>query len=127
MRGRYDTFLHTDPDFNTISVAAAPVLGVFGTGTGSQLVFQLVATYQQSGGPGQAEIIQNLNGTPILYDNGTTISAANYTIGATGIVTFGAGHAAGLEAGDTTPVTGRGPFTTAAALTRTPMTSSATT
>lgn len=93
MQGRADTFLFTDPDFNTIAPANAAQYGSFGTGDGSTLVFQLTATYQVSGGPGQAEIIQNLNGTPILYDNGVTISAANYTIGATGIVTFGGGHA----------------------------------
>jgi uncharacterized protein (TIGR02217 family) len=93
VQGRFDTFLHTDPDFNTITSANAAQYGRFGTGDGSTLVFQLLALYQNSGGPGQAEIIQNLNGTPILYDNGSVISAANYTIGPTGIVTFGAGHA----------------------------------
>lgn len=93
MRGRWDSFLYTDPEFNTITSANAAQYGSFGTGDGTTLVFQLVATYQNSGGPGQAELIQNLNGTPVLYDNGSTISAANYSIGATGIVTFGAGHA----------------------------------
>jgi uncharacterized protein (TIGR02217 family) len=93
VQGRFDTFLHTDPDFNTISAAGAAQYGQFGTGNGTTLIFQLVALYQNSGGPGQAEIIQNLNGTPVLYDNGTPISSANYSIGATGIVTFGAGHA----------------------------------
>ena len=42
-------------------------------------------------------MIQNGNpanwSTAVLYDNGAIISAANYSIGATGIVTFGAGHA----------------------------------
>lgn len=93
MQGRFDTFLFTDPDFNTISPAQAAQYGRFGTGDGTTLTFQLLATLQNSGGPGGAEIIQNLNGTPILYDNGSTISSANYTIGATGGVTFGAGHA----------------------------------
>jgi uncharacterized protein (TIGR02217 family) len=93
MRGRWDTFLFTDPDFNTITSGNASQYGKFGTGDGSTLVFQLTASYQNSGGPGQAELIQNLNGTPVFYDNGSTISAANYSIGATGIVTFGAGHA----------------------------------
>lgn len=93
MKGRFDTFLFTDPDFNTITAGNAAQYGVFGTGDGSTLTFQLLATLQNSGGPGAAEIIQNLNGTPVLYDNGSTISSANYTIGATGIVTFGAGHA----------------------------------
>ena len=94
LQGQYDTFLFTDPEFNTITAGAqATQYGNFGTGDGATLIFQLVATFQVSGGPGQAEIIQNLNGTPILYDNGVTISAANYAIGATGIVTFGVGHA----------------------------------
>ena len=93
MKGRYDTFLFTDPDFNTITSGNASQYGVFGTGDGSTLIFQLLATFQNSSGPGGAEIIQNLNGTPVLYDNGSTISAANYSIGATGIVTFGGGHA----------------------------------
>jgi uncharacterized protein (TIGR02217 family) len=97
MGGRRDSFLYSDPEFNTISPAQASTLGVFGTGDGSTLVFQLLATFQNAGGPGAAEIIQN--GNPInwsgavLYDNGTAISAANYSIGPTGIVTFGAGHA----------------------------------
>ena len=93
MQGRWDTFLFTDPDFNTITAANSAQYGKFGTGDGSTLIFQLVAWYQNSGGPGNDELIQNLNGTPVLYDNGSTISAANYSIGSTGIVTFGAGHA----------------------------------
>lgn len=93
MRGRFDTFLFSDPDFNAITSANAAQFGPFGTGDGATLVFQLVALYQVSGGPGQAELIQNLNGTPVLYDNGATISAANYSVGATGIITFGSGHA----------------------------------
>lgn len=93
MQGRFDTFLFSDPDFNIITSATAAQYGSFGTGDGATLIFQLTATYQNSGGAGQAELIQNLNGTPVLYDNGSVISAANYAIGATGIVTFGAGHA----------------------------------
>jgi uncharacterized protein (TIGR02217 family) len=93
MKGKWDTFLFTDPDFNTITSGTAAQYGVFGTGDGATLVFQLTVTYQVLGGPGQPELIQNLNGTPVLYDNGSIISAANYTIGATGIVTFGGGHA----------------------------------
>lgn len=89
--GRFDTFLYTDPDFNTVASASPQA---FFTGTGSALgPFQLVAPFQNSGGPGAMELVQNLNGTPVLYDNGSPISAANYTIGPTGLVTFGAGHA----------------------------------
>lgn len=98
MQARRDTFLYLDPEFNTITGSAgASQYGVFGTGDGSTLIYQLLATFQNSGGPGGAEIIQNGNpanfSTAVLYDNGSVISAANYAIGATGIVTFGAGHA----------------------------------
>lgn len=95
LKGQFDTFLFTDPEFNTITPGAqATQYGIFGIGDGSTLgPFQLVSTFQVSGGPGAPEIIQNFNGTPILYDNGSTISAANYSIGSTGIVTFGVGHA----------------------------------
>lgn len=116
MKGRFDTFLFTDPDFNTIggggwtadsdSVTADSSVtvdagsqpgqyGVFGIGDGTTVAFQLVATFQNYGGPGQPEIIQNLNGTPVLYDNGTAIPAANYIVGPTGIVTFGTAPTSG--------------------------------
>jgi hypothetical protein len=98
LKGRGDTFLYSDPEFNTITGSTqAAQYGVFGVGDGSTLIFQLLATFQNSGGPGGAELVQNGNpanfSTAVLYDNGTPISAANYSIGATGIVTFGAGHA----------------------------------
>lgn len=92
MLGRYDTFLYTDPVFS--SVAAQP----FGTSTGSTATrYQLVATYQNTGGPGTAEMVQNVSGTPAtqLFDNGSLISGANYTIDATGGVTFSVSPAAG--------------------------------
>lgn len=98
LRGRADTFLHTDPDFNTINAAQASQLGAFGTGDGETLVFQLTALYQNPGGPGVAEIIQNLNGTPVLYSNGAVINSSTYSVGVTGIVTFSAGHAPANEA-----------------------------
>jgi uncharacterized protein (TIGR02217 family) len=82
VRGRYDTFLHTDPDFNAVTAQS------FGTATVDLDTYQLVATYGNSGGPGTAELVQNLNGTPTLYANGTAISASTYSIGPTGIVTF---------------------------------------
>ena len=63
---------------------------------GPLVPFQITALYAPTSGSysgiGSSEIVQNLNGTPTLQDNGTLISAANYTIGATGLVTFGAGH-----------------------------------
>lgn len=79
-KGRYDTFLYADPVYNTVA------LNQFGTGDGTTTVFQLTATYQNSGGPGGAEIIQNLNGSPQIFINGGQTGA--FTLGATGIITF---------------------------------------
>lgn len=53
--GKYDSFLYTDPEFN--SVIHMP----YAITDGSTLSFQLTATYQNSGGPGGAELIQNCN------------------------------------------------------------------
>lgn len=83
MLGQFDTFLYTDPVFNTVAAQQ------FGTSTGSTAtLYQLIATYQNTGGPGASEIVQNLNGTPTLFDNGTPIAGGNYTISATGVVQF---------------------------------------
>jgi len=87
--GGFDSFLYSDPEFNSVPSSAPQQ---FGTGNGTAGPFQLVGFYQNSGGPGTAEMIQNLNGTPVLYDNGSAITATNYTIGPTGIVTFLSGH-----------------------------------
>jgi hypothetical protein len=86
--GRWDTFLFTDPDFNTIPSSSPQN---FGVSTGSTATtYQLVASFENSGGPGGLEMIQNLNGTPVLYDvtAAAIISAATYSISATGVVTF---------------------------------------
>lgn len=93
MQGRWDTFLFTDPDFNTIS-ASSPQQ--FGTGNASIQDFQIVAYYENSGGPGQAEIIQNFNTAPQVYKNGTALTfGTDYTVGPTGIVHFTAVPASG--------------------------------
>lgn len=81
--GRGDTFLYTDPEFNSVTAQA------IATSTGSTATrYQLIATYQNSGGPGTPEAIQNLNGTPTLFDNGSSILGSHYTIDATGGITF---------------------------------------
>lgn len=84
VQGRGDTFLYSDPEFN--SVTAEP----FGTGNGATTAFQLIATFQNSGGPGSPDLIQNFNGTPSIFKAGVlqTGGGVNYTLGATGIVTF---------------------------------------
>lgn len=81
--GRFDSFLYTDPDFSSVTTEN------FGTGNGTQTAFQLIATYQNSGGPGAPERIQNLNGSPSIFKAGVLQTiVTNYTLGATGIVTF---------------------------------------
>lgn len=90
MWGRWDTFLYSDPVYNTV------VDEPFGTTNGVTTQYQLVATFQNAGGPGVAELIQNLNGAPIIKRNGSTLSTpTNYTIGPTGIVTLASAGAAG--------------------------------
>lgn len=56
--GKYDSFLYVDPVFNTV------VNMQFGVTDGTTLTYQTTATYQNVGGPGGAEIIQNFNGVP---------------------------------------------------------------
>jgi uncharacterized protein (TIGR02217 family) len=75
MLGCYDSFLFDDVSDNTATTVQ------FGVGDGVTTKFQLVRPIG-----GFAEPIQNLNGTPTIYDNGLTPGA--YTIGSTGIVTF---------------------------------------
>ena len=91
-KGSYDTFLFQDPDF---SAFASTNQQQFGVGDGTTKTFQLVAYFQNTGGPGYGEIIQNLNGAPVIYANGT-VQSSGYTLGATGIVTFTTAPAAGV-------------------------------
>ena len=63
MQGRYDTFLYTDPEFNSVT------LWNYAVGNGSQVLFPVTAIYENVGGPGVAELIQNFNGTPSFYIN----------------------------------------------------------
>lgn len=89
LAGSFDTCLFEDPDFNTVSNMG------FGTGDGSLQSYQLVANYQNSGGPGTPEIIQNFNGSPSIFNNGVLVSGGSYTLGPTGVVTFGTAPLAG--------------------------------
>jgi uncharacterized protein (TIGR02217 family) len=83
MKGRSDTFLYSDPTFNSVSAYQ------FGTGDGVTNQFQLTATYQNVGGPGAPELIQNLNGAPAITKAGVLQSTpSQYTLGPTGMVNF---------------------------------------
>lgn len=83
MHGRFDTFLFVDPKFNTV------VDERFGTGDGVTQDFQLTAIMQNVGGPGCAELIQNLNGAPVIKKLGVVQGTpTDYTISGTGMVHF---------------------------------------
>lgn len=82
--GPFSDFLYSDPYDNEAEAE------FFGLGDGTTTQFQLI----RSIGIG-ADIVQNLNGTPTLYSNGTAISASAYTVSVTGIITFTTAPAAG--------------------------------
>lgn len=74
-QGMFDSFLYSDPTDNSVTGQS------FGTGDGSTTAFQLVRSLG-----GFSEPIQNVNGTPTIYVNGTATAA--FTLGSTGVVTF---------------------------------------
>jgi uncharacterized protein (TIGR02217 family) len=84
--GQYDTFLFNDPDFNTV-LPTAPQQ--FGVGDGATKLFQIVAFYQNAGGPGYGEIVQNFSGAPTIYLNGVA-QAGGYILGPTLTIPAGA-------------------------------------
>lgn len=82
-------WLFTDPNDNTIAQAAGTMLNVTpgaaepmgNQGDGSSTQYQL-ARYIGGG----FDIIQNVNGTPTLYVNGSLVT--DYSVSATGVITF---------------------------------------
>jgi uncharacterized protein (TIGR02217 family) len=90
-QGKFDSFLYSDPNDNA-------VIGQnFGTGDGATKPFQLVRDYGAGGFTGRENIydINNSPSVPKIYVNGTLKTVTtDYTIGATGIVTFVAAPAA---------------------------------
>lgn len=77
-QGSHDTFLYSDPDDNAVTDQS------FGTGDGSTTVFYLARTRG-----GFTEPVQALNGAPTIKVAGATKAApADYSISATGVVTF---------------------------------------
>jgi len=90
-QGSYDNFLFLDPVDSTVSSQQ------FGTGDGNTTTFQLARTYGYAGFTAD-DVVQN-PGTNAVYDNGNAVTygagAGNYTMGSTGIVTFGTAPVAG--------------------------------
>lgn len=62
VKGRGDTFLYSDPEFNTVSLMPFAL-----TAGGAGAIYPTTATWQNASGPGGAELIQNFNGTPTYY------------------------------------------------------------
>jgi uncharacterized protein (TIGR02217 family) len=81
-QGTLKAFLYSDPSDNTVTDMP------FALGNGSTAGFQLTRDYG-AGGFAYTEPVQNLNGTVTnIKDNGSTVNPANYSVSATGFVTF---------------------------------------
>ena len=82
--GSFDTFLLSDPNDGAVSAQA------FGAGDGATVAFQLVRTLG-----GFVEPVYALNGAPQIYVGGALNTAGtDYTVSASGLVTFTAAPAA---------------------------------
>jgi uncharacterized protein (TIGR02217 family) len=92
VQGSFDTFLYSDPVFNSVTAQQ------FAVCDGTAGPFQITATYQNTGGTGPfyssgPELIQNFNGTPLIYANGVLQTpTAYYTLDGRGGVTFTSGR-----------------------------------
>lgn len=88
--GKRDPFYYSDVDDNTVASQG------FGTGTGSQTVFQLYRTVGSGTIYNYLEPILVLRNLPSIYVNGAlqTITT-NYTIGLNGVITFVTAPASG--------------------------------
>jgi uncharacterized protein (TIGR02217 family) len=92
--GDFDSFLWTDPDDSAVTAQQ------LGTGDGSTKSFQLVRVFG-----GFIEPVYDTNSAPLLYVNGVLkASPSDYTISASGVVTFVVAPGAGL------PVTWTGSY-----------------
>jgi uncharacterized protein (TIGR02217 family) len=93
-RGMWDSFLYSDPTDRTVAAADRTTLGKFGTGDGTTTVFQMARRLYT--GASIAEPIYNLQGVPNIYkDNTLQTVGVNYTLSATGLVTFAAAPGVG--------------------------------
>lgn len=84
--GDFDTFLWTDPDDYTVTAQA------LGLGDASNKLFQLVRTWGSF-----VEPVYDVNSAPLIYLNGVLQTlTTNYTLSATGLVTFVTAPGAGV-------------------------------
>jgi uncharacterized protein (TIGR02217 family) len=92
-QGSFDTFLYSDPTDNSVWA------GYFGTGTGSQTVYQLERAIA-GGGSGNDffEPVTAPNALGAIYLNGVVQSPSGYSVDpASGLVTFASPPAPGLS------------------------------
>lgn len=82
-KGSFDSFLFADPEDNAVTNQN------FGTGTGGQTQFQLMRTFGYGAGCTFDEPVQNVNALTNIKVNGVTKTlTTEYTVSATGLVTF---------------------------------------
>lgn len=87
--GSVHAFLYSDPSDSAVTDMQ------FGTGNGTTVAFQLIRSYG-AGGFTFAEPVQNLNGAVTnIKDNGGVVGGGNYSVSATGLVTFNTPPVAG--------------------------------
>jgi uncharacterized protein (TIGR02217 family) len=87
--GARDSFLYTNPDDNQVTDHQ------FGIGDGTTTQFQLLRTLTDGGTNTFSEPVQNVNALTNIKDNGVTkASPADYSVSATGLVTFTSAPAA---------------------------------
>lgn len=85
-KGKFDSFLFYDQDEGNVTSQS------IGTGNGTNKDFQLVRTVGAF-----TEPCENINGSPAIYLNGVLKTlTTDYTLGATGIVTFVSAPGAGV-------------------------------
>jgi uncharacterized protein (TIGR02217 family) len=77
VQGAAQDWLFNDPSDNSVTDMQ------FATGDGFTVAFQLIRSVG-----GMPDIIQNLNGVPVIKINGNVVLLANYSISTTGVVTF---------------------------------------
>ena len=90
-QGAFDSWLYSDPSDNAVTGQA------IGTGNGVTTSFQLVRSFG-SGSNVFAEPMQAINGAPVIRVAGVVKTAGtDYSVSATGLVTFGTAPASGAS------------------------------
>lgn len=85
-QGMWDSWLYSDPSDNAIASGDRSTLGAIGIGDNSDVTFQLGRRLVSGG---LLEPIYNVNAAPAIYkDNTLQVVTTDYTLGASGLITF---------------------------------------